>query len=269
MKNKIRLKINGKEYAANEGEYVLTVAAREGIDIPALCFNEAFEPYGACRLCLVEVLAGPYQPGLTTSCTLKVKEGLEVLTETEEIRKHRRVLLELYLAQAPESQFIKDLALKYDVTATRFRIKYDPADPLGNKCVLCGLCVRACNEALGIGAINYIGRGINTKVNTPFLEPSSECIGCNACVRVCPTGAIKFEDVQDQRIMISWSKTRVPLKQCMICGKYFAPEPLTLFSYQKMDPRLEEGLEDVCPDCRRKLFSRKEILASKGIEVRK
>lgn len=269
MKNQIKLKINGKEYTANEGESLLTVATREGIDIPGLCFHEAFEPYGACRLCLVEVLAGPFQTGLTTSCTLKVAEGLEVLTDTEEIRKHRKVLLELYLAQAPESQFIKDLALKYGVASTRFPKRFDPFDPLENKCVLCGLCVRACNEALGIGAINYIGRGQNTKVNTPFLEASLDCIGCNACVKICPTGAIKFEDIQDKRVMISWSKTEVPLKQCTLCGKYFAPEPLTLFAYQKMDPRLEEGLEDICPDCRRKLLSRKEILASKGIEVRK
>lgn len=269
MKDKIGLKINGKAYTAKEGEYLLTVATGEGIDIPGLCFHEAFEPYGACRLCLVEVTAGPYPPGLTTSCTLRVREGLEVLSETKEIAKHRRILLELYLAQAPESQFIKDLALKYGVTETRFRIKLDPLDPLGNKCVLCGLCVRACNEAMGVGAINYIGRGLSTKVNTPFLEPSSECIGCNACVRICPTGAIRFEDVQDKRIMTSWSKTQVWLKQCTVCGKYFAPEPLTSFSYRKMDPHLDKDLEEICPDCRRKLFSKKETLASKGIEIGK
>lgn len=266
MKNGIRVKINRNEYRAQEGEFVLAVATREGIDIPALCFNEAFEPYGACRLCMVEVVAGPYQPGMTTSCTLKVANGLEVITDTEEIKKYRDVIFELYLAQAPGSEVIEEMALKYGVTSTRFARKVDPMDPLGNKCILCGLCARACNEALGIGAINYIGRGVNTKINTSYLEASLDCIGCNACTKVCPTGAIKFEDIQDKRVMVSWSKTEVPLKQCMVCGKYFAPEPLTMFAYQKMDPDLEEKLKNICPDCRRKLFSKKEILALKGIE---
>jgi len=269
MKNSVLVKINDKVFKAFEGESLLTVAQREGIDIPALCYNEAFEPYGACRLCMVEVVAGPYQKGMTTSCTLKVADGLEVITETEEIKKYRKVIFELYLAQAPNSEVIKEMASQYGVTSTRFSKKLDSLDLLGNECVLCGLCVRACNDALGISAINYIGRGVNTKVNTPYLKPTSDCIGCGACANICPTGAIKIEDIQDKRRMVSWSKTEVPLKQCRICGKYFTPEPLTSFAYQKMDPSIDKELEDVCPDCRRKLFSKKEILAQKGMEVEK
>jgi bidirectional [NiFe] hydrogenase diaphorase subunit len=264
MKKLVHIKINDKIYEAEEGETILSVCNRVGVDIPALCYNEALAPYGACRLCMVEVVNGPGKKGMTTSCTLKATEGLEIVTDTEKIKHHRNILFELYLAQAPGSEEIKEMAAKYGVTKTRFAEKVKPLDPLGNKCVLCGQCVRGCDEVMGTAAINYIGRGFNTRVNTPYLEKSDVCMGCGACAEVCPTGAIQFEDIEDKRVMKSWSNTKVPLKKCRICGKYFAPDPLTKFSYEKMDPQLAEELEDVCPDCRRKIISKKEILAKKG-----
>ncbi len=264
VKKLVTIKINGKKYEAEEGESVLSVANREEIDIPALCHNEALKPYGACRLCMVEVVGGPAKKGMTTSCTLKATDGLAVITDTDEIKKHRKVIFELYLAQAPGSEVIREMAAKYGVTETRFAKRIVPLDPLDNKCILCGQCVRVCNEVMGIGAINYIGRGSNTRVNTPYLEPTSTCIGCGACADVCPTNAIKIEDIDDRRVMKSWSNTAVQLKKCRICGKYYAPDPLADYVYEKMDPQLKEELKDVCPDCRRKIVSKQGILARKG-----
>ncbi|MCD6427686.1 MAG: (2Fe-2S)-binding protein [Caldisericaceae bacterium] len=264
MKKTVRIKINGKTYEAEEGESILSVCNRENIDIPNLCFNEALAPYGACRLCMVEVVNGPGKKGMTTSCTLEAVEGLEVVTDTEQIVKYRNVLFELYLAQAPNSEEIKEMAAKYGVTKTRFAKKAKPLDPLGNKCVLCGQCVRVCDEIMGTAAINYIGRGFHTKINTPYLEKNDACMGCGACAEVCPTGAIQMEDIYDKRIMKSWSGTEVKLKKCKSCGRYFAPEPIAEFAYAKLDPEIKEELKDLCPDCRRKLLSRKEILISQG-----
>ncbi len=264
MSKFVNIKINGKVYRAEEGESVLSVCNRVRIDVPALCYNEALAPYGACRLCMVEVVNGPGKKGMTTSCTLKATEGLEVITDTDKIKKYRNVLFELYLAEAPGSEEIKELAKKYGVTKTRFAERVKPLDPLGNKCVLCGQCVRVCDEIMGVSAVNYIGRGWLTRVNTPYLEENSVCMGCGACAEVCPMNAIQIEDVKDKRVMKSWSNTKVPLKKCRICGRYFAPEPFTEFSYEKMDPKLAEELEDVCPDCRRKILSKKEILSKKG-----
>ena len=253
--------IDGKKYQAEEGEPVLKVARREGIDIPNLCYHEALTPYGSCRLCIVEVIAGAPK-GLTTSCTLAARDGIEVKTDTQEIREIRKALLELYLAEAPGSEYIRELAAKYGVTESRFARKLEPEE-LENKCVLCGLCVRVCNEIIGVGAINYIGRGPNTKVNTPYLEPSSKCIGCGACAYVCPTDAIKIADIAGGRVMETWSETAVPLKRCKVCGKYFAPEPLSEVVYDRF-PDLADDLRGLCPDCRRKLNSRKVFLAATG-----
>ncbi len=258
--------INGKTCAAQAGETVLAVARREGIDIPALCYDETLAPYGACRLCLVEVVKGEKKETVT-SCTLQAVEGLEVVTETPEINKLRRVLLELYLAQAPRAESIRKLAEKYGVGTTRFAKRVVRGDPLQNRCVLCGICVRVCRDVIGVGAINYIGRGQFTEINTPFYEENEVCLGCGACAEVCPTQAISLEDTAETRVMKSWSETRVPLKQCNVCGRYYAPEAFTSYAYEKLDPELKASLKDVCPDCRRKGMTRQAIRLSMGEPV--
>jgi len=250
--------LDGKRCPAEAGEPVLQVARRAGIDIPALCFREGMAPFGACRLCIVEVVAGG-RPGLTTSCTLAAQDGLEIRTDTGEIRKIRQGLLELYLAQAPDSDYIRELAAKYGVTASRFAAAGtgEDADSAGEqKCVLCGLCVRICNEVIGAGVINFINRGPETEVNTPYLEPSSACIGCTACADVCPTDVIRICDRGGVRMVQTWSQTEVPMQKCRICGQYCAPEPLIDVVYKGV-PDLAEELRDICPKCRRRYKLRK------------
>ena len=255
--------INGRPCRAEEGETVLAVAIREGIPVPHLCHEESLGPYGACRLCLVE--AGKRgKSEMTTSCTLKASEGLSVVTDTPAIVKHRSILFELYLAEAPKSEVIKEMAARYGVTKTRFLKKMETDDPLGGKCVLCGLCVRACNEIMGAGAINFINRGPYTVVNTPFLEPSADCYGCGACVKVCPTHAIVMEDLGGERVMRSWSGTRVPLAECSCCGTYYAPKELAARTLAALDPDLERDLAGLCPACRGKRIAEREILARQG-----
>lgn len=248
----ITIKIDGKLVEAYDNESILKVAIREGIDIPHLCYHEAFEeePYGACRLCIVEV-SKDGNSIITTSCTLKAQEGLEIFTDTPRIRKHRKVLLELYLAEAPFSGKIKKLAEKYGVEKTRFIKSVDPQDPLKGKCILCGLCVRTC-EKIGIGAINYIGRGSSTKINTPFYEENPDCLGCMACANICPTDAIVVEDIEEERIMKSWSETKIALKKCKICGGSFTPEPVWGRVKNALSFRPNEEIEELCPNCRRK-----------------
>ena len=240
------ISINGKKYKAQEGENVLKVAIREGIDIPYLCYQETLSPYGACRLCMVDVISGG-KPGLTTSCTLPVAEGLTVETESVEVVQVRKVLLELYLSEAPGSQKIREFAKKYGVDRSRFT--HIDVTAKGDRCVLCGLCVRVCDEILGIGAINYAGRGTNTSINTPWYDISSACIGCGACKYVCPADAIDIFDQDDERIMETWNKTTLKLKECEESMKHFATERVIELVRSKNINFLKE-LEGLSPDAK-------------------
>jgi len=259
MEKKVNIKINDTEYLVNEGENILTFCKKTGIDIPALCYNEALKPYGACRLCIVDVTGGNVRPGITASCTLTASEGLQIFTETEEIQNHRKILFQFYLAQAPQSETIKKLAARYDVRETPFTEKIKVNDNLGNQCVLCGLCVRVCNDIIEKGVINYIGRGYDVKINSAYALPSDICLGCKACAEVCPTGAIDFEDIEDIRYGHSWSETKIPLKQCRVCNQYYSPQPFNDRILDKMNPEIGEELRGMCPVCRRKQMSKKQV----------
>jgi len=264
MSNTVSIYIDGRQYAAAEEESLFEVAKRNGIAIPSLCYEESLAAYGACRLCLVEVEKGA-KKGITTSCTLAPVEGLAVKTNTDEVKKHRKIILELYLAQSPESKKIKRLAEEYGVYETRFKKEKKENDPLNNSCVLCGLCVRVCNEVMKIGVINFIGRGYRTCVNTPYFESSPICIGCKACLFVCPADAITITDMADIRLVSSWSQTKVELKKCTKCGKYYTPAPLKerVNSLSSFD--LDEEIKDICPQCRKKYQTAKvtHIIANK------
>ena len=129
------------------------------------------------------------------------------------------------------SEKIRELARKYGVEHSRFP-KID-LTAKGDRCVLCGLCVRVCSEILEVGAINYAGRGTNTSINTPWYESSNSCLGCGACAYVCPAEAIDMIDKGDERVMETWHRTSLKLRQCEDSKRYFATEKAVNHVYSK------------------------------------
>ena len=174
----ITLTINGLEVSVEPGTTILEAAEFLGFPIPTLCHMEGLTPYGACRLCVVEVGEGP-TARLMTSCTSRVSEGLQVRTASSRVLRARRMVIELLLASCPQSKTIQDIASAHDVRQQRFRQEHED-------CILCGLCVRMCAEQMVAKAIGFRGRGGDRSIGTPFDHTSDECRQCGGCMYVCP-----------------------------------------------------------------------------------
>ena len=174
----VTLFIDGVKVQAEEGSTILEVAKFYGIDIPTLCYHDELTPYGACRLCMVEVDDGR-RTRLVASCIYTVREGMRVRTNTERLATGRKLILELLLARCPNSKTLQDLASKMGLEHVRFKME-------NKDCILCGLCVRMCAEQMGGGAIGFVGRGQNREVVTPFRVASEVCRNCGACMYICP-----------------------------------------------------------------------------------
>ena len=179
--------IDDKALTVEEGTTILEAALEEGIKIPTLCWHKDLEPYGACRLCLVEIVEGG-RPGLEASCVYKVSEGLQVKTDTDRVKRTRKVMCELLLARAPNSKKVKELAAEHGVTETRITLTAK------GDCIQCGRCVRACAEISQRFAKGFSGRGTRRSVQTPFDKLSDKCIGCGACACVCPLERLRIEE---------------------------------------------------------------------------
>jgi bidirectional [NiFe] hydrogenase diaphorase subunit len=181
----ITFTINDKVLEVEEGKTILQAAQDAGIHIPTLCWHKDLTPYGACRLCVVEILGGA-RPGLQVSCLYKVTEGLIVKTDTPRVIQARKIIIELMLARCSDSEKINKLAEEYGVT--KVRIHHEDQ----SKCILCGQCARVCAEVVGMSAISFANRGVRRRIQTPFDKISETCIGCGSCAYVCPTHVIKI-----------------------------------------------------------------------------
>lgn len=174
----ITITINGLETQVEEGTTILEAARFLGFPIPTLCYNDGLTPYGACRLCVVEIGEGS-DARLVTSCTFPVQPGLKVRTGSERVLRARRVIIELLLASCPQSKVIQDLASAHGITRQRFRQEYED-------CIMCGLCVRMCEQQMMAKAIGFRGRGEKRTIGTPFDVKSEECRLCGGCMYICP-----------------------------------------------------------------------------------
>jgi len=202
------LTIDGQLVSAEEGQTVLEAARDAGIYIPTLCHLNGIQDIGACRLCLVEIAGSPK---LLPACVTKVQEGMEVRTSSDRLRRYRRMILELLLAERNHVCSVcvsnghcelQSLAAEHGIDHVRFeylspRLEVDLSHRLfgmdHNRCILCTRCVRACWHVEGAGTKNVAGRGIQSRIISDLNQPwgqSETCTACGKCVAACPTGAL-------------------------------------------------------------------------------
>ncbi|MBE0432293.1 FAD-dependent oxidoreductase [candidate division WOR-3 bacterium] len=186
----VELLIDSKKVQMEPGKTLLQACQKLNIPIPTLCFHQALSPYGACRLCVVEVDKNGRR-SIQASCMYPVESGLEVRTDTDELKNIRRLMIELIMARAPDSEKVRDVAARLGVTKTRFTSPNEG-------CILCGLCVRVCSERMGRSVLGFAKRGDQRKVAPPFDASSPVCMACGACFSVCPTAADLLKKTTDK-----------------------------------------------------------------------
>ena len=181
--SEILLQIDGKEVKAKEGMTLLEAARSAGISIPTLCYHEQLEPFGGCRLCIVEL----EQRGgtrLVVSCVYPVEKNLIVRTRSEKIDRIRKMVLELQMAHAPDAFDLQDLAQEYGADRNRFEKE-------ASFCIHCGLCVRYCAEVKKKNAVGFVDRGIRKEISFIPEIAAKECWNCKECFPLCPTEALQ------------------------------------------------------------------------------
>lgn len=237
-----KLVIDEHTISVSKGTTVLSAIRELGVHLPTLCYLEGLPPYGACRLCMVEMIEPNHE--VIAACAHPISDGMVINTDGERALAVRKMMMEFMLARCPTSDTIRELAAEMGVTESRFISEQDP----GELCILCGLCVRVCRDAVGAAAIGFVDRGISRKIGTPFDLHSDVCLGCGACAAVCPTGAIVIEDEVNQRRLHPW-KISVPLYTCPSCGTPYAPEPM---AFLKEVVEVSADRWGICAGCRRK-----------------
>jgi NADH dehydrogenase/NADH:ubiquinone oxidoreductase subunit G len=211
MSNTLTIPIDGKACSCEPGEILLDIAKRNGVFIPTLCGKqEALRGRGCCRVCLVELVQRG-RSKMVVSCIYPVEQECEVFTNNEKVVRERGTVLALLKNLAPDSQLIAQLATAYKAPD----IPRLQATRAGGKCILCGLCVEACND-LGTGAIAAVNRGVSKLIDTPLNQPAAACIGCESCAKVCPTGQIEVTHSPDS--LEIWGQS-FELATCEVCGE--------------------------------------------------
>ncbi|HUO67254.1 MAG TPA: formate dehydrogenase subunit alpha [Gammaproteobacteria bacterium] len=231
--NEITLTIDGVDVTVPEGTTVLRAAALAGINIPKLCATDSLEPFGSCRLCLVEIAGAK---GLPASCTTEARQGMKVTTQNKKVADVRRNVMELYISDHPLDCLtcptngdceLQDMAGAVGLREVRYGYagenhldaKKDQSNPYftfdPSKCIVCSRCVRACEEVQGTFALTIQGRGFESKVspseNQPFLD--SECVSCGACVQACPTATLT-----ENTIIAAGKPEHSVVTTCAYCG---------------------------------------------------
>jgi heterodisulfide reductase subunit A len=238
-----KLIIDGIAVEPDPERTILEVATELGIHIPTLCYHKSLTPYGACRICTVETI-WKGRSKLHTACTFPAWEG-EVLTNSEPVRRLRRILLELMLAEAPDAPEILKLAKEYGMEKSRFRTRENE----NKKCILCGLCVRFCHDVMKAGAIGFANRGSQREIAMPFDVSNEACRLCGACESVCPTNAIDASVIAGEKPIPILSEFNMGL-----CGRgaVYTPFPQAVPNIPVVDSarcmHLLDGTCGVCED---------------------
>ena len=202
--SEIILQIDGKEVRAKEGMTLLKAARSAGILIPTLCHHERLEPYGGCRICIVEVESRG-STKLVVACVYQVEKNLVVRTRSEKVDRIRKMILELLLAHAPDAPELQDLAKEYGADKDRFEKE-------ASFCIHCGLCVRYCAEVKKKNAVGFVDRGIRKEISFIPEIASKECWNCKECFPLCPTEALQAAFVLTRALYTS------PLSNKNGCG---------------------------------------------------
>ena len=228
----VHLDIDGRKICVEEGVTILEAARKAGIDIPHICYEERFSPSSSCRLCVVEVKG---VENLVASCSYPVREGMEVKTNTERVKKARRVVLELLISNHPldcmtceksGDCLLEKYAYELGVSSSRFqgeRINYpvitdNPFIERDNtKCILCGRCINVCSDVQQCEVFDFARRGFNTQISTGFDKPLTEtnCVFCGNCLSVCPVGALVERERKSKGREWEFKKTTTI---CPYCG---------------------------------------------------
>ncbi|MEF9426156.1 MAG: 2Fe-2S iron-sulfur cluster-binding protein [Candidatus Mariimomonas ferrooxydans] len=247
---KIQLIVDGQLVQVDKGTPIINAAKKAGIHIPALCHHDRLMPHGACRICMVEVVQNKRRK-LVTSCNFPAGTGMEVFTDTPKVREIRRNVVELLLARCSEAPIVQTLAKRMGVETLKYKKKEL------KECILCGLCVRFCEEVVGASAIGLSNRGTESEVTTPFKGASETCIGCGSCTYICPTGCIEMVNTKTQgaRVMNMGKLSLEPCPhdyQCETCD---------------IDAQFMEKTKQVITQFRKKVYNTADLPAGKKEKI--
>lgn len=240
----IEIYINDIKFKVKKDTKLLQVCRENDIYIPTLCYHSELPESAGCRLCLVELDKGDWSR-LVASCAYPIRKTERFYTDSERVKKSRRMTASLLLARAPEARDTLEKILGESIEP-----RFPELNSENKKCVLCGLCYRYCHQQ-GTGAIYTTGRGADKVVETPFNEPNEDCIGCFSCVNICPTSAIQAEEADGTREI--WHQ-KFELLRCPICGRRHITKGMVAYEMDKTGLHVVDVL--ICSRCRQQKLGR-------------